>query len=58
MFLIHEADITDDHSAVALFAEDFNFSTLWRLNPGEQDGADAQDRGLVNGTMESLVATF
>jgi hypothetical protein len=50
MFLFPAADIQDDNGTVALFAEDFNFASLWRL---DHEGVDEYDTNPVFESFES-----
>jgi hypothetical protein len=49
MFLLPAVDIQDDNGVVAFFAEDFNFASLWRLDP---DGREYVDKCDADKTIE------
>jgi|WetSurMetagenome_2_1015567.scaffolds.fasta_scaffold142162_2 hypothetical protein len=53
MFLIPTVDVQDDNGVVALFAEDFNFASLWRWYPDVRKDIDKCD---VDKTIEDLEA--
>jgi hypothetical protein len=58
MFLIQTTDIHEDNGAVALFAEDFHFASLWQFEPDAQDAEEEYDSDGVFETVEAPAPNF
>jgi hypothetical protein len=54
MFLIPTTDIQEDNGIVALFAEDFNFASLWALDPDAREYIDKCDTDETFEDLEAL----
>ena len=55
MFLIPANEQTEEHEAITLFAEDFNFAVLWHQGPLEKDTGEVHQN--IN-RLESLLPVF
>ena len=58
MFLIPAADFQDDNGALALFAEDFHFASLWRMNLYENNNAETHEPKCASANIRSFTTAF